>query len=481
MTLSRKTPPAADRPHVEIIVVDVKGSGPREAGARMRWFPDGSAEGTIGGGNLELQCLGEAEALWNDPERASAFIEYPLSAELGQCCGGLVKIFLGKKVAPEEVLICGAGHVATQLASVLAETPLRVTVVDARPDWADPERFGESIDVIADDPDAVVRDWGERAKRTHLLILTHEHALDQELCRLALRFDFKWIGLIGSRTKWRRFRQRLAAMGFTDAELARIVCPIGDPKLGRTPQEIAIGVGAQLLAIYHAADSERRTQTDEGEQGAEAAPGKRGALILAGGASRRMGRWKGALEFDGEPLLAAHARIFTEAGADVWRAVYPEMYREEAERIAGPDHRIMTTHPEAPLFASIQLGLREMIRTTPDLDSLLITPVDMVPLSPDLVAALWDRHESTGAWATRPAVKVAAEADSAKTETRHGHPVILGHRLFASILAADPSADRLDFLIRDLAAEHKVEFEWPDSAALTNMNTPEDVEEARAE
>ncbi|MBQ0748643.1 MAG: XdhC family protein, partial [Roseovarius sp.] len=79
------------------------------------------------------------------------------------------------------------------------------------------------------------------------VIVTHDHALDLELCHQLLQRPFASAGLIGSATKWARFRQRLAALGHTDAQISRISCPIGDPNLGKHPQAIALGVAAALL------------------------------------------------------------------------------------------------------------------------------------------------------------------------------------------------------------------------------------------
>lgn len=462
----------ATSPLVEITVVEVQGSAPREPGARMYWYPDGSTRETIGGGNLEQQALDEAQALWKDPERTTALLEFPLSAKLGQCCGGFVRLFLSKQTPKEQVLICGAGHVSTAVAKVLADTPLEVTVVDSREQWAEAGRFPENVNVVTDDPEALIHEWGSRAEKTYLLIMTHNHPVDQALCQLSLRFGFKWIGLIGSRTKWLRFRQRLRARGFTDEELNRIVSPIGDPSLGKSPYEIAVGVAAQLLALYHGSSKESQSAAPE-----PSAPGLRAALILAGGASSRMGRWKGGLEFEGEPLVKAHARVFSAAGAEIWKAVYPEPDRETAERIIGPEHRIMNPTPTAPLFSSLQLGLRRLVMENPDLDSLLMSPVDMVPLDEDWVAALWDRHETSNAWVTQPSI---ASGD-AERPIRHGHPIILGRQLFAMILASDPDDARLDFIVRDLPEENKATLELPGAAALTNLNTPEDFAKALAE
>ena len=105
-----------------------------------------------------------------------------------------------------------------------------------------------------------------------------------------------------------------------------------------------------------------------------------------------------------------------------------------------------------------------------------MTPVDLIPLDEDWIAALWDRHETTGAWATQPEV-IAEDED----RVRHGHPAILDQRLFASILAADPETTRLDFLLRDLAEERKAYVRLPTKASLANLNTPEDYSGAVAE
>ncbi|HEY0274759.1 MAG TPA: XdhC family protein, partial [Paenirhodobacter sp.] len=85
------------------------------------------------------------------------------------------------------------------------------------------------------------------------LILTFSHALDLDLCHRLLRHGFSRCGLIGSASKWARFRSRLSALGHSDAQILRIACPIGDPTLGKHPQAIAVGVAAALLRDLTAA------------------------------------------------------------------------------------------------------------------------------------------------------------------------------------------------------------------------------------
>lgn len=147
--------------------------------------------------------------------------------------------------ARRPVWIWGAGHVGRALVQVLAPLPgLAVT-------WADvgPDRFPEDI------PEAVQprvnRDLAglvsEAPVGAEHLILTFSHALDLELCHRLLNHGFARCGVIGSATKWARFRSRLAALGHGPQSLARIDCPIGEPGLGKHPQAIAIGVAAELL------------------------------------------------------------------------------------------------------------------------------------------------------------------------------------------------------------------------------------------
>ena len=84
-------------------------------------------------------------------------------------------------------------------------------------------------------------------KTAEHLILTYSHALDLDLCHRLLSYGFAHAGLIGSATKWARFRSRLAALGHSPTQIARIQCPIGDPSLGKHPQQIAIGVATAFL------------------------------------------------------------------------------------------------------------------------------------------------------------------------------------------------------------------------------------------
>lgn len=159
--------------------------------------------------------------------------------------------------AQRQLWIWGAGHVGRALVQTLAPLPdLALTWIDTAPDRF-PAQPAHRVTVLpASDPLRLVRHAPVEA---HHLILTYSHVLDLGLCHALLGHGFASAGLIGSATKWARFRSRLAALGHTAAQIARIDCPIGDPTLGKHPQAIAIGVAASLLRMPAA----RITTTEE--------------------------------------------------------------------------------------------------------------------------------------------------------------------------------------------------------------------------
>lgn len=279
-----------------VVVAAHDGSSPREVGAAMLVWGDGQS-GTIGGGALEFEAVARARGML--AAGGARLDREALGPKLGQCCGGAVTVLTevhdaeslpvaeagviarsvdgramplavkrmlararGEGVMPtpalvqgwmvepvaragREVWVWGAGHVGRALVNVLAPLP-GVAVV-----WVDvaaarfPDAVPEGVRVrIAPDPADVVAEVPRGAEH---YVLTFSHALDLELCHRLLLRGFAACGLIGSATKWARFRSRLAALGHGAADIGRIDCPIGDPSLGKHPQAIAVGVAMAFL------------------------------------------------------------------------------------------------------------------------------------------------------------------------------------------------------------------------------------------
>ena len=231
---------------IRITVTRVAGSVPRGVGTQMMVWPDRIA-GTIGGGALEWAAMARAREMLAEG-RAALVETFPLGPGLGQCCGGSVTLDFARADAldkPEAapLWIYGAGHVGRALVDVLSPLPdWEITWVDTGAD-----RFPEGPNatvLAAADPAMVV---AHAPRDAHHLIMTYSHALDLALCHAVLQHGFASAGLIGSATKWARFRGRLAALGHAPETIARIACPIGDPALGKHPQAIAIGVAMAML------------------------------------------------------------------------------------------------------------------------------------------------------------------------------------------------------------------------------------------
>lgn len=278
-------------PVARIVVLRTAGSVPREAGAEMLVWQD-RTEGTIGGGALEWEAIAAARDLLIRGGIAERI--WPLGPGLGQCCGGSVttvtEVFtaqnlprslpyirplrvaaqsgglmqrlqsLPAQAAPalidgwlvdtalphqRDLWIWGAGHVGRALVTVLAPLPdYRLTWVDIAADRFPAEIAENVTPVVAAQPERLVPHAPRTAEH---LVLTHSHALDLSLCHALLSHGFASLGLIGSDTKWARFRARLTALGHAADQIGRIVCPIGDPNLGKHPHAIALGVATRLL------------------------------------------------------------------------------------------------------------------------------------------------------------------------------------------------------------------------------------------
>ncbi len=284
---------------IRVVVIQVEGSAPRGVGASMLVWKDGQS-GTIGGGALEYKALKSArKALIS---KLSWISSHPLGPELGQCCGGFVKLageYFDKKCFPSfedgfyirlipadnskvipvsvrrelwlardegknfeaafydgwfveplaekkmPLWIWGAGHVGRALVAVMCELPnIDITWIDTAAD-----RFPKVISphvttMYSDIPQRLVKYSPSLASH---VILTYSHDLDFEICHSLLQHEFEYAGLIGSKTKWSRFKKRLKAIGNEETRINRITCPIGRPEFGKHPQQIAIGVAEAFL------------------------------------------------------------------------------------------------------------------------------------------------------------------------------------------------------------------------------------------
>ena len=247
------------QPGVLVTVAEVRGHAPREAGAKMVVSRD-RTWGSVGGGNLEATAVARAREMIEsgaaEPEMHEARLNPHARTEHGrQCCGGVVRLLLEPLAVRPVIALFGLGHVGYELARILSRLPVRLLLVDSRPEQLDRVRLADVIDGTADvgiHHTLLGEQVLEQLPRgAHVVIMTHDHAEDFALCDAALRLPqpLGGIGLIGSSAKWTRFQAQLAAAGHGPEAIARITCPIGQPGItGKDPAVIAVAVAAALLA-----------------------------------------------------------------------------------------------------------------------------------------------------------------------------------------------------------------------------------------
>lgn len=247
---------------VEVRIVRVLGSAPREVGACMLVGED-FAHGSIGGGHLEWHAQARARELlrdWRAGAQAPQRETHALGPSLGQCCGGVVTLEYAAsqlgELPPAPPLFAlqlhGAGHVGRALVRLLSTLPCSIDWIDERDDAFAAAPLCEAAGpasirrIAVDAPQAEVT---LAPAGGYVLVMTHSHELDARICEAALRrADLGFVGLIGSRTKRARFEHRWLARGMQPEALQRLVCPIGDPRIpGKRPEVLAMAVAAQLL------------------------------------------------------------------------------------------------------------------------------------------------------------------------------------------------------------------------------------------
>ncbi|SFT01139.1 molybdenum cofactor sulfurylase [Sulfitobacter marinus] len=241
---------------IYIEITATRGSTPRDAGTAMKVTANDIA-GTIGGGALEHQATLTAREMLAQGCKAKT-LKVPLGPNLGQCCGGSVTlnftdrqrqtdpIMMPPKLnisdhAPLDLWLWGAGHVGRAVVRNSPKGAFNITWVDTGFDRF-PADISPDITVLpAADMPRVVQ---HSPRSAHHLIFTYSHDIDLALCAALLDRSAASIGLIGSDTKWARFRKRLRAAGLDPTP---IICPIGDKSLGKTPDAIAHGCVSRLV------------------------------------------------------------------------------------------------------------------------------------------------------------------------------------------------------------------------------------------
>ncbi len=231
-------------------VVEVIASAPGRPCAKMLIKADGSITGTIGGGAVEKKIVDEAMEIMHGTE--SKLLRYNLE-DIGMSCGGSMGVFLEPLKNAPDLIIFGAGHIGRALSKTGKMIGFTTIVADNRPEFANKERLPWADKVLAKDYEKLLPEL-VLSENTYLAILTHKHIHDFEVLEYCVRQPFCYLGMIGSRNKVAKALQQLKDNGISDEAIGRIHAPIGLGIGANTPDEIAVSIAAELIAVRSGAD-----------------------------------------------------------------------------------------------------------------------------------------------------------------------------------------------------------------------------------
>ena len=244
-----------DEPAALVTVVTTQGSTPQKAGAKMLVFGDGRLVGTIGGGCVEAEMVWRARKVLEThrAQLASYDLTPDQAGEDGLVCGGRMQVFIEPIETTPTLCLFGAGHVAQPLAQLAKLAGFRVELVDDRVKFANAERFPTADRIL-------IEDFAQAAEKMTLgpssfaVVVTRGHKGDAEALKSVVGRGLRYVGLLGSKPKMVHIFSALEEQGVTPEDLARVHTPVGLEIGAQTPEEIAISILAEMIAVRRGVD-----------------------------------------------------------------------------------------------------------------------------------------------------------------------------------------------------------------------------------
>jgi xanthine dehydrogenase accessory factor len=231
-------------------IVNVRGSIPSFETAKMLIRDDGSILGTVGGGCVEAEVWQAArEVMESEKPRTLTFnLNQNPKYDTGLVCGGTLDIFVEPVLPPASLFIFGAGHVAVNLYRTARHAGFDVSVIDDRESYANRDRFPDAKAVIAADFEEAMSELKISAT-SYIVIVTRGHRDDMRVLRWAVQTHARYIGMIGSKRKTITIFQELVKEGLSERLFERVHAPVGLDIGAITPEEIAVAITAELIAV----------------------------------------------------------------------------------------------------------------------------------------------------------------------------------------------------------------------------------------
>lgn len=244
-------------------VTDETGSTPRSRGASMWVRRDGSISGTIGGGLIEFETVKKAKEMISSRDTVLVW-KKELTEREGMLCGGAATVYMEVIGREDELLVIGGGHVGKAVAEVGAFVGFRVTVWDEREEYANSENIPFAHTVVCP-IEEIFKNGIVLHVRSYVVIATRGHALDADAVAVMEGKPGAYYGMIGSRSKIAAIRKMLLERGVSEEHLDRIHQPIGLPIKAETPQEIAISILAEIIAVKRGGDASELRYAAQGQ------------------------------------------------------------------------------------------------------------------------------------------------------------------------------------------------------------------------
>jgi xanthine dehydrogenase accessory factor len=241
-------------------IVQVRGSIPSYESAKLLVREDGSMMGTVGGGCVEAEVWNAAREVIDTekPKNLSFSLGQDAAYDEGLICGGQLNIFVEPVVPQPQAFIFGGGHVSKSISKVATIAGFSTIIVDNREAFANPERFPEAETTYAEEYEDVFPKLPVTAS-SYLIIVTRGHRDDMRVLRWAVTTQARYIAMIGSKRKTISVIHELEHEGFPRDAFERVFAPMGLEIGAQSPEEIAISVVAEMIAVRRSPDADWRS------------------------------------------------------------------------------------------------------------------------------------------------------------------------------------------------------------------------------
>ncbi|MCL4487902.1 MAG: XdhC/CoxI family protein [Chloroflexi bacterium] len=238
----------SNKPAVLATVVKVRGASPRNPGAKMVVYPDGSIVGSVGGGEMEMRVISAAQEVLRDGQ--TRYLDMNLSNDQRGdplICGGEMEIFVEPLLTALTLVIVGAGHIGAAASELGKFLGFRTVVLDDRPDFVTSDRLPYADERRGGDFVEQIRQL-DITPQTYVVIVTRAHTLDAPVLRALVNRPAAYIGMLGSKRRVLTVLDMLKKEGVSEEALARVHAPIGLEIHAETPQEIAVSIMGEIIA-----------------------------------------------------------------------------------------------------------------------------------------------------------------------------------------------------------------------------------------